>query len=103
MVCPYYFMNEYFLIYFLGANLITAIITAYDKLAAKKLPKRRIPEKTLFILAFLGGSLGEYLTMKLIRHKTKHKKFMIGLPAVIILQAGLMVFVVLLQNGIIKI
>lgn len=79
-------MEKYLLFYFVAITLVTAIITAYDKVAAKKLTKHRIPEKNLFLLALLGGSVGEYLTMLLIRHKTKHKKFMIGLPLIIILQ-----------------
>ena len=77
---------EYFLIYFAVISLITIIVTAYDKKAAKKWTKHRIPEKILFLLAILGGSLAEYLTMLKIRHKTKHKRFMIGLPIIMVLQ-----------------
>ena len=77
---------EYILIYFVAISLITIIVTAYDKKAAKKCSKHRVPEKILFLLAILGGSLAEYLTMLKIRHKTKHKRFMIGLPIIILLQ-----------------
>lgn len=56
-----------------------------DKLKAK-LDGWRVPEKTLFITSFLGGALGMYITMQLIRHKTQHKRFMIGLPVIILLQ-----------------
>ena len=77
---------EYILIYFVAISLITNIVTAYDKKAAKKCSKHRVPEKILFLLAILGGSLAEYLTMLKIRHKTKHKRFMIGLPIIILLQ-----------------
>lgn len=77
---------------FISISLITAIITLLDKYKAKK-GKRRIPEATLFILAFLGGSVSEYVTMRLIRHKTLHKRFMIGLPLMIILQAALVFFI----------
>ena len=79
-------MEKYLLLYFVAITLITAIITAYDKIAAKKLPRHRISEKTLFLLAIVGGSAGEYLTMLLISHKTKHKRFMIGLPLIMVLQ-----------------
>ena len=79
-------MEKYLLLYFVAITLITAIITAYDKIAAKKLPRHRISEKTLFLLAIVGGSAGEYLTMLLIRYKTKHKRFMIGLPLIMVLQ-----------------
>ena len=75
-------------------SLVTAIITVYDKIAAKKFPKNRIPEKTLIILAIFGGALCEYTVMQLIRHKTRHKKFMIGLPVIIIIQA-ILIFVIL--------
>ena len=77
---------EYILIYFAVISLITCFITIYDKKAAKKWTKHRIPEKILFFLAILGGRLAEFLTMLKIRHKTKHKRFMIGLPMIMILQ-----------------
>ena len=77
---------EYILIYFVAISLITIIVTVYDKKAANKWTKHRVPEKILFLLAILGGSLAEYLTMLKIRHKTKHKRFMIGLPIIILLQ-----------------
>lgn len=75
----------FILIYFAVISLVTAIVTAIDKYKAKK-GAFRISEATLFILALLGGSLGEYLTMKAIRHKTLHKRFMIGLPVIMLLQ-----------------
>lgn len=80
-------MSEYlpFLIYFPAVSLVTAIVTCLDKYKAKK-GHFRISEKALFILAVLGGALSEYLTMRLIRHKTLHKRFMIGLPLIIIIQ-----------------
>lgn len=77
---------EYILIYFAVISLITVIVTAYDKKASKSRPKNRVPEKILFLLGILGGGLAEYLTMLKIRHKTKHKRFMIGLPIIILLQ-----------------
>ena len=69
-------------------SVITIIVTVYDKIAAKKRPKRRIRENTLLLLALLGGGAAEYLTMLLIRHKTLHRKFMIGLPVIIAVQAA---------------
>ena len=77
---------EYILIYFAVISLITCFVTIYDKKAAKKFTKHRVPEKVLFLLAISGGSVAEYLTMLKIRHKTKHKRFMIGLPIIILLQ-----------------
>ena len=67
-------------------SLISVSLTVYDKVAAKKRPRSRIPEKTLLICGALGGAAAMYITMLLIRHKTKHKKFMVGLPAIIALQ-----------------
>ena len=80
-------MKQYlpFFIYFIAISLVTAVITAIDKYKAKK-GAFRISEATLFFLAAIGGALAEYATMRLIRHKTLHKRFMIGLPFIIILQ-----------------
>lgn len=85
-------------VYFIIITVLTAIVTAADKIKAKK-SRRRISEKTLFILAFLGGSIGEYAVMKIIRHKTLHKRFMIGLPVIIILQSAAVIILLLWQKG----
>ena len=77
-----------FLLWLAFISLFTAIVTVADKIKAKK-GKFRIPEKALIILALLGGSIAEYFTMRLIRHKTLHKKFMIGLPVIILIHAVL--------------
>ncbi len=54
---------------------------------------RRVPEKTLFLFALAGGAVPELVTMLIIRHKTKHKRFMIGLPVIIFAQVILAVAV----------
>lgn len=77
----------YFICYLAFINLLTAAVTVIDKIHAKK-KKRRVPEITLFTLAFLGGAVAEYAVMKAIRHKTLHKSFMLGLPAIILLQTA---------------
>ena len=74
-------------------SVFSVIFTGYDKYAAKRKPDRRIPEKTLLLLSAVGGSVAMYITMKLIRHKTKHAKFMIGIPIIIVLQAALAVVI----------
>ena len=84
-----------FIIYFAVISLVTAIVTATDKYKAKK-GAFRISEATLFILATIGGALAEYATMRLIRHKTLHKRFMIGLPVIIILQIIILISVIML-------
>ena len=83
-----------FAIYLALISLVTAIVTATDKHKAKK-GAFRISEATLFILAFLGGALAEFCTMRLIRHKTLHKRFMIGLPAIIILQLTAIILLII--------
>ncbi|MBR3817249.1 MAG: DUF1294 domain-containing protein [Clostridia bacterium] len=77
----------YFIYYLVIINLFTALVTFLDKFFAKK-KMRRVPEITLFTLALLGGAAAEYAVMKIIRHKTLHKRFMLGLPAIILLQLG---------------
>lgn len=52
-------------------------------------PRRRIPEKTLFLIAALGGSLGVLLGMYTFRHKTKHWYFVVGVPAILAAQLAL--------------
>ncbi len=80
-----------YLIYFSAINLISVIVCALDKHYAKT-QKRRISESSLFSLCFLGGSVGMYLTMKSIRHKTLHKRFMIGIPLIILFQVAVGLF-----------
>lgn len=75
-------------IYLIIINLIAVIITVYDKRTAIK-HKWRVRESTLLIVSALGGSIGMYITMRLIRHKTKHLKFMLGIPLIFILQCAL--------------
>lgn len=79
-----------FLAYFGFISLLTAVITIIDKINAKN-GSRRVPEDFLLTLALLGGSVAEYIVMKLIRHKTRHKKFMAGLPVLIVIQIAIIV------------
>ena len=72
--------------YLAAVTLLGIALTVYDKIAAKKRPRRRVPEKTLLLAGALGGAAGMYAAMLLIRHKTKHAKFMLGLPAILLLQ-----------------
>lgn len=85
------------LIYFVVISLASAVITIYDKFAAKKLPKKRIRENTLMLFGFFGGAEAMYLVMRLIHHKTRHKKFMVGLPAFIVLHIILGIIIVLIR------
>lgn len=82
----------FILIYWIIISTVSVIITIKDKKAAIK-HKWRIPEATLMLFGFFGGAEAMLLTMKIIRHKTKHLKFMLGLPAEIILHIALILFV----------
>ena len=85
-------MKPFLLIIYFCFSLLAVCLTVYDKYAAKR-KKARIPEKTLFLTALFGGSLAMYIAMLVIRHKTKHKRFMIGLPVIALAQIVLIVFV----------
>lgn len=90
--------------YFLAINLYAVTITCIDKRRSKMNGKRRIPEKTLFAAAALGGAAGMYITMRAIRHKTRHKRFMAGIPLIMaahILIIGAAAFLYLKNKGII--
>ena len=82
------------LIYLLVISFYSVMLTCSDKRLAIK-GGRRVPEKKLFGAALLGGALAMYITMRTIRHKTLHKRFMIGLPVIIILQTAAVVFAVI--------
>lgn len=73
-------------------SALSVIICCYDKIAAKKWQKSRVPELFLLFLATLGGAVSMLGCMLIIRHKTRHKKFMLGLPAIILLQAGIILY-----------
>lgn len=79
-------------LYFAVISLVAITVTAYDKIAAKRNPKGRVPEIRLFTISLLGGSVFMYATMLMIRHKTKHKRFMIGIPLIIAVQFALLIW-----------
>ena len=72
-------------IYFLLVNLLGIIAMYSDKQRAKK-RAFRIPEATLFAIAFIGGSIGCIVGMYVFRHKTRHWRFVYGMPLILILQ-----------------
>lgn len=78
--------------YLLIINASGFLFMLADKQKAKR-GSWRIPEATLFTIALAGGSLGALLSMKLFRHKTKHPKFLLGLP---LLLAGHIILLLLL-------
>lgn len=82
--------NTYLTIYLIMINIATFITYGADKARARK-HQWRISEKTLLLLALLGGSLGAYGGMLTFRHKTQKPLFKIGVPLIILLQAALFV------------
>lgn len=91
---------QYVLYYFIAVSVIGAIVCIYDKLAAAR-GWRRVPERTLFFWALVGGGPGVFACMLLIRHKTLHRIFMLGIPAVMVLQAAILLGIhhILLARG----
>ena len=83
--------SKILLIYFLVITVVTFIVCGWDKFAAGK-QMRRVPEKTLFLLSIIGGSVGMYAGMLTFRHKTQHWYFKFGIPAIIVLQVVLILF-----------
>lgn len=75
----------YILAYILFINLVAFFTMYADKQKAKK-KAWRIPEKVLFLLAAIGGSIGSIAGMYIFRHKTKHSSFTIGMPVILGLQ-----------------
>ena len=74
--------------YLLIISLVSVIVCIYDKKISKKNKvELRVPEKTLMLLSALGGGVAMFLCMLAIRHKTKHVKFMLGIPLIIALHA----------------
>lgn len=73
------------LLYLAVVNLAGAMAVLIDKRRARR-GQWRVRERTLFLFALLGGTPGVYLSMRLCRHKTKHRRFMWGLPLIFFLQ-----------------
>ena len=77
----------------IGLNVITFLVYGIDKWKARR-DRWRIPEATLLMLAVLGGSVGALLGMTVFHHKTKHGKFRIGLPLILLAQIVLVYFLI---------
>jgi len=75
-------------VYLTTMSLFSIFLTLHDKDAARR-GLWRVKERTLLLVSALGGSVAMLVTMRLIRHKTKHFKFMFGIPAIIVIQLTL--------------
>ena len=78
-------MTQTIVSYLIALNIVTFLVYGIDKIKAKQ-KIRRIREASLLVLAVLGGSIGALLGMYVWHHKTKHKKFLFGLPAILLIQ-----------------
>ena len=82
------------LICLLVLNIITFLVYGIDKFKAQH-ARWRVPESVLLGLAAIGGSIGAWLGMMVWRHKTQHNKFKYGVPLILIIQIGLLIWAVL--------
>lgn len=78
-------MHAVAFLYVIIMNIIGVMMMGIDKSRAKR-HAWRIPERTLFLISLLGGSVGSLAGMYLFRHKTKHMKFVIGMPLILLIQ-----------------
>ena len=83
---------DFFTIYLLLINALALVLMLVDKIKAKN-NLWRIPERTLMLSAALGGSVGALIGMYLFRHKTRHPKFIIGIPATLVAQIFLGIWI----------
>lgn len=88
-------LSQGLLIYFVGINTFSLLVMWFDKMRAKG-HAYRVPEKRLFSLAITGGALGIGVGMRVFRHKTKHKSFTYGIPALVIVNLVVYAYVVYL-------
>lgn len=89
---------NYFIAYILIMNLLGIALMGIDKQKAKA-HAWRIPEKTLFLVSLLGGSLGTWCGMYLFRHKTKHWYFVIGMPLIFVLHIAAITYLIVKMPG----
>ena len=87
-------MKELLYIYLLIINAIAFCLMLIDKYKARK-NLWRIPEATLISTALLGGSIGTLIGMYTVRHKTRHIKFTVGIPLILLAQIALAQFLLL--------
>lgn len=87
-------MTRYLLICLAAVNVAAFAAMGIDKARAKA-GAWRIPEATLFLLAVLGGSVGGILGMQMFHHKTRHKTFTVGFPAILVCQLALAAYILL--------
>lgn len=85
-------LTQIILVYLIIINAAAFLLMLIDKQKAKR-SAWRIPEATLMGVAALGGSIGAIAGMYVFRHKTRHVKFFLGLPAILIIQIALVIWI----------
>ena len=88
-------MIQFILIYLLIVNAAGFLLMTVDTYKARK-NLWRIPEATLMTVALIGGSIGSLMGMYTVRHKTKHLKFTLGIPAILVLQIAAVIWIMTL-------
>ena len=89
------------MIYLAVVNLAAFALMGVDKLRAKR-GAWRIPERTLFLPAILGGSPGAILGMQMFRHKTRHRQFAVGIPLILLVQLVIVVLLIWKCRGLFR-
>ena len=84
-------MNDYIYYYLLAVNILAFVLFGVDKQKARR-NKWRIPEKTLFLSALLGGGAGAIIGMYFFHHKTRHWYFVIGMPMILIAEVAIYLY-----------
>ncbi|MBR4761507.1 MAG: DUF1294 domain-containing protein [Clostridia bacterium] len=92
-------MKEIIFAYVAAINIAAAAVCVIDKRRAQTRGARRIRERTLWLISFAGGSPFMFLTMNIVRHKTLKKSFVIGLPALMVFQLVLILWLTKLFAG----
>ena len=85
--------HQIVIIYLIVVNVVTFFVYGIDKWKSKR-DKWRIPEAQLLGVAVIGGSIGAWAGMKVWHHKTMHKKFKYGVPAILIIQIILAILII---------
>ena len=83
---------EVILCYLLLVNVFGFVLMAWDKSKARN-RKARIPERTLFLVAAIGGAFGMLISMNVFRHKTRHSSFRYGMPALLLGQLAIAMYI----------
>ena len=84
-------MNDYIYYYLLAVNILAFVLFGVDKQKARR-NKWRIPEKTLFLSALLGGGAGAIIGMYFFHHKTRHWYFVMGMPMILIAEVAIYLY-----------